>query len=62
MMIGYCLSLCVYQIGSTIAGSGFTFGTFVAIVLAVVAAYFIFRKNPYAKRKGNNISAVEANA
>ena len=43
MMIGYCMSLCVYQIGSYIAGGGFGVGTAVAIALVVAAVYFIFR-------------------
>lgn len=43
MGIGYCMSLCVYQIGSYIAGGGFNVGTAVAIALVVAALYFIFR-------------------
>ena len=62
MMIGYCLALCTYQIGRLVAGNSFNVGSIVAIFLIVVACYYIFRRNPYAKRKGNNISAVEANA
>ena len=50
MMIGYCLSLCVYQIG-TAASQGFSFGTVVAVILIAVACYFVFRRNPYAKKK-----------
>jgi ferrous iron transport protein B len=49
MGIGYCLSLCVYQIGMLVSGS-FTFGTIVAILLIVFAAYYIFRRNPYEKK------------
>lgn len=50
MMVGYCLSLCVYQIGAWISGS-FTFGTVVAIVLILAACYFVFRPNPYARKR-----------
>ncbi|MGN1023216.1 MAG: ferrous iron transporter B, partial [Lachnospiraceae bacterium] len=50
MMVGYCLSLCVYQIGAWVSGS-FTFGTVVAIVLILAACYFVFRPNPYAKKR-----------
>ena len=60
MMIGYCLAMCVYQIGSVIAGGGFTLGTAAAIVLIVIALYFIFRRNPYASKRGAGVSAVEA--
>ena len=52
MMIGYCLSLCVYQIGAAVTGS-VTFGTVVAIVLIVIACCFVFRPNPYAKKKAS---------
>lgn len=48
MLMGYCLSLCVFQIGSLVSGS-FTVGTVVAIALMVIAAYFICRPNPYKK-------------
>ncbi|MCH4033256.1 MAG: ferrous iron transport protein B [Lachnospiraceae bacterium] len=50
MMVGYCLSLCVYQIGAWVSGS-FTFGTVVAIALILAACYFVFRPNPYAKKR-----------
>lgn len=48
MLMGYCLSLCVFQIGSLVSGA-FTVGTVVAIALMVIAAYFICRPNPYKK-------------
>ncbi|MFN2926343.1 ferrous iron transport protein B [Lachnospiraceae bacterium YH-ros2228] len=48
MLMGYCLSLCVFQIGSLVSGA-FTVGTVVAIALMVIAAYFICRSNPYKK-------------
>ncbi len=50
MMVGYCLSLCVYQIGAWVSGS-FTFGTVVAIALILAACYFVFRPNPYARKR-----------
>ncbi len=58
MMIGYCLSLCVYQIGAAVTGS-VTFGTVVAIVLIVIACYFVFRPNPYAKKKASYRAEAE---
>ena len=58
MMIGYCLSLCVYQIGAAVTGS-VTFGTVVAIVLIVIACYFAFRPNPYAKKKASYRAEAE---
>lgn len=48
MLMGYCLSLCVFQIGSLVSGA-LTVGTVVAIALMVIAAYFICRPNPYKK-------------
>ena len=58
MMIGYCLSLCVYQIGAAVTGS-VTFGTVVAIVLIVIACYFVFRPNPYTKKKASYRAEAE---
>jgi ferrous iron transport protein B len=59
MMIGYCLALVVYQVGTFLNGGAFTPGTAVAVALIVAALYFIFRRKPnYAPTK--NISAVEA--
>ena len=58
MMIGYCLSLCVYQIGAAVTGS-VTFGTVVAIVLIVIACCFVFRPNPYAKKKASYRAEAE---
>ena len=58
MMIGYCLSLCVYQIGAAVTGS-VTFGTVVAIVLIVIACYFVFRPNSYAKKKASYRAEAE---
>lgn len=50
MLMGYCLAMCTYQIGSLLNGV-FTVGTVVAIALIVIAVYFIFRTNPYAKTR-----------
>lgn len=46
-IFAYVISLCVYQIGNVFAGGGFGVGTVVAIVLAAVLIYLIFRPNPY---------------
>lgn len=58
MMIGYCLSLCVYQIGTAVTGS-ISFGTVVAIVLIAIACYFVFRPNPYAKKRAGYRAEAE---
>ncbi len=46
-IFAYVISLCIYQIGSVFAGGAFGIGTVVAIVLAAVLIYLIFRPNPY---------------
>ncbi len=62
MMMGYCLALCIYQIGSLVNGNGFTFGTLVAFLLIAAALYFIFRPNPYKNVKSQKVNAVEAHS
>jgi len=61
MGLGYCLSLCVFQLGSLAQGGSFTFWTAVAILLVLAALYFIFRPAPKHVKK-ENVSAVRANA
>ena len=60
MGLGYCLSLCVFQLGSLAQGGSFTFWTAVAILLVLAALYFIFRPAPKHVKK-ENVSAVRAN-
>ncbi len=62
MMMGYCLALCIYQIGSLVNGNGFTFGTLVAFLLIAVSLYFIFRPNPYKDVRKQKVNAVEAHS
>ena len=61
MGLGYCLSLCVFQLGTLAQGGSFTFWTAVAILLVLAALYFIFRPAPKHVKK-DNVSAVRANA
>lgn len=46
-VFAYAISLCVYQIGNLFAGGGFGIGTVVAIVVAALLIYLVFRSNPY---------------
>lgn len=62
MLVGYCLSMCIYQIGTLVTGGGFTFWTLVSFILIAVALYFIVRPNPWKDAKKQKISAVEANS
>ena len=62
MGIGYCLAMCTYQIGAVISGGSFGVGTAVAIALIVIAAYFIFRRNPYARKSASVTGAARAGA
>ncbi|MBB5182305.1 ferrous iron transport protein B [Catenisphaera adipataccumulans] len=57
-MLGYCLSLVIYQMGSWLFyGAAFGFGQIVAIVIIVAALYFIFRPVP---QKQINTQTAEA--
>ena len=46
MGVGYCLALCVYQLGMLFTQGVFGFWTLVAIAIAIAVCYFIFRKTP----------------
>ena len=46
MGVGYCLALCVYQLGMLFTQGVFGFWTLVAIVICLAVCYFVFRKTP----------------
>ncbi len=49
-VFAYAVSLMIYQFGAWFIGTGDIIGTVVAAVVAVVMAYFLFRKNKYMKK------------
>ena len=44
-LLAYCVSLCVFQIGTLVTGGGFGIGTAVAFILVLVFLFLLFR--PY---------------
>ncbi len=46
----YAISLMVYQFGAWFIGSGNVVGTVAAVLVLLVLAYFLFRKNPNVKK------------
>lgn len=46
MGVGYCLALCVYQLGMLFSQGVFGFWTLVAIAICIAVLYFVFRKTP----------------
>ena len=46
MGVGYCLALCVYQLGMLFTQGVFGFWTLVAIVICLAVCYFVCRKTP----------------
>ena len=44
-LLAYCVSLCIFQIGSLVTGGGFGVGTVVAFILIALFIYLLFR--PY---------------
>ncbi|HKM22327.1 MAG TPA: ferrous iron transport protein B [Lachnospiraceae bacterium] len=48
-ILAYCVSLCVYQIGTWITGGAFGVGTVVAMLLIIAFLYLLFR--PYQESK-----------
>lgn len=51
-VLAYAVSLCVYQIGSLVTGSGFGIGTAAAILVIILFLYLLFR--PY--KQSNSLS------
>ena len=51
-VLAYCVSLCVYQIGTLITAGTFGVGTVAAFIIIIVFLYLFFR--PY--KKGKSLS------
>lgn len=50
-VFAYVVSLTVYQIGSFVLGGGFTVGTVVGFIFAVILLVLLFRPDPYKNQK-----------
>ncbi|MEA4893693.1 MAG: ferrous iron transport protein B [Oscillospiraceae bacterium] len=46
-IFAYIVSLCIYQFGNLLNGSGFSFGTAVALLITVAFVYLLVRPNKY---------------
>ena len=47
-IFAYVVTLCVYQIGLVVTGAGsFGIGTIVALILAAILLFLLFRPDPY---------------
>jgi ferrous iron transport protein B len=46
MLMGYCIAMWYYQFGTLLAGGSFTVWSAVAIAVALLALYYIFRRKP----------------
>lgn len=60
-LLAYVVSLCVYQIGTLVAGGGFGIGTVVAVILIIGFVYLLFRPYKESKTLGVNMKGM-ANA
>ncbi len=58
-LFSYCMALLVYQFGVLFTGGGFTIGTGVAVALAAVVLYLIFRPGK-GKNAGNTLASAKA--
>jgi ferrous iron transport protein B len=54
------VSLCVYQIGTVLAGGAFGIGTVVAILIIIGFLYMLFRPYKESKELQLNVSSVKA--
>ena len=50
-VFAYMVAMCIYQIGSFIAGGAFGVGTAVGIVFALILLYLLLRPDPYKNNK-----------
>ena len=50
-VFAYVVAMCIYQIGSFIAGGAFGVGTAVGIVFALILLYLLLRPDPYKNNK-----------
>lgn len=61
-VFAYTIALIVYQLGSLLAGNGFTIFTAVGIALLLGLIYLLVRKNKYEKRMEEKKAMVMSNA
>ncbi len=59
-VFAYLVTLCVYQIGTLVAGGGFGVGTAVAFVVVAVMLFLLFRPDPYKDQKVYSKRSVNA--
>ena len=50
-VFAYVISLTVYQIGTFVLGGGFTAGTAVGFIFAIILLVLLFRPDPYKNQK-----------
>lgn len=61
-VFAYTVSLIVYQIGTLLAGGGFTILTATSFILLAGLIYLLVRKNPYEKEPSVTLKGAAANA
>ncbi|MFR8385765.1 MAG: ferrous iron transport protein B [Blautia massiliensis (ex Durand et al. 2017)] len=60
-IFAYVVTLCVYQIGLVVTGAGsFGIGTIVALILAVILLFLLFRPDPYKNQNDVTKRSVQA--
>ena len=60
-IFAYVVTLCVYQIGLVVTGAGsFGIGTIVALILAVILLFLLFRPDPYKNQNDVTRRSVQA--
>ena len=60
-VFAYVVTLCVYQIGLVVTGAGsFGIGTIVALILAVILLFLLFRPDPYKNQNDVTKRSVQA--
>ena len=60
-IFAYVVTLCVYQIGLVVTGAGsFGIGTIVALILAAILLFLLFRQDPYKNQNDVTKRSVQA--
>ena len=60
-IFAYVVALCVYQIGLVVTGAGsFGIGTIVALILAAILLFLLFRPDPYKNQNDVTKRSVQA--
>lgn len=60
-IFAYVVTLCVYQIGLVVTGAGsFGIGTIVALIIAVILLFLLFRPDPYKNQNDVTKRSVQA--